>query len=161
MSSPGRFGFSFSKFPTGEILFFSDHRARVATGNFRRSFQFNCQNSNDSTVKIQSFRNECVLARSSAFVTVNKFFNPRTIVQIAKDTSFFAIMAIGMTVVIITGRLIFLWVSSMLWPRSVVPWYCRRMVPPGGAGATVLGIIVTIVVGTSLRFSQRSHDDVL
>ena len=38
-----------------------------------------------------------------AFETVNKFFNARTIVQIAKDTSFFAIMAVGMTVVIITG----------------------------------------------------------
>ena len=38
-----------------------------------------------------------------AFETVNKFFNARTVVQIAKDTSFFAIMAVGMTVVIITG----------------------------------------------------------
>jgi hypothetical protein len=38
-----------------------------------------------------------------AFETVNKFFNARTIVQIAKDTSFFAIMAVGVTPANITG----------------------------------------------------------
>jgi ribose/xylose/arabinose/galactoside ABC-type transport system permease subunit len=37
------------------------------------------------------------------FVKVNKFFNPETLTQIAKDTSFFAIMAVGMTIVIITA----------------------------------------------------------
>src|SRR5258708_28946079 len=38
-----------------------------------------------------------------AFETANKFFNAKALVQIAKDTSFFAIMAVGMTFVIITG----------------------------------------------------------
>jgi ribose/xylose/arabinose/galactoside ABC-type transport system permease subunit len=37
------------------------------------------------------------------FAKVNKFFNPETLTQIAKDTSFFAIMAVGMTIVIITA----------------------------------------------------------
>src|SRR5258708_5618361 len=34
---------------------------------------------------------------------LNKFLNAETLTQIAKDTSFFAIMAVGMTVVIITA----------------------------------------------------------
>jgi len=37
------------------------------------------------------------------FVKLNKFFNAETLTQIAKDTSFFAIMAVGMTMVIITA----------------------------------------------------------
>lgn len=36
---------------------------------------------------------------------VNKFFNVRTLTQLAKDTSFVAIMAIGMTFVIIAGQI--------------------------------------------------------
>src|SRR2546423_7143912 len=39
--------------------------------------------------------------RKPAFIQVNKFFNAQTLTQIAKDTSFFAIMAISMTLVII------------------------------------------------------------
>src|SRR5260370_9947632 len=38
-----------------------------------------------------------------AFVKVNNFFNAETLTQIAKDTSFFAIMAVGVTIVIITA----------------------------------------------------------
>ena len=37
------------------------------------------------------------------FVEKNKFFNARNLTQVAKDTSFFAIMAIGATFVIISG----------------------------------------------------------
>ena len=85
-------------------------------------------------------------------MTVNKFFNPATLVQIAKDTSFFAIMAIGMTVVIITGG-IDLSVGAIYALASV----CGALIlspygPSGGAGATVLGILVTIGVGTFLGF---------
>jgi ribose transport system permease protein len=35
--------------------------------------------------------------------SVNNFLNPSTLLQVATDTSFFAIMAVGMTVVIISG----------------------------------------------------------
>jgi ribose transport system permease protein len=35
--------------------------------------------------------------------TVNNFLNPSTLIQIATDTSFFAIMAVGMTMVIVTA----------------------------------------------------------
>src|SRR4051812_11707959 len=36
-----------------------------------------------------------------ATVRVNKFLNPETLIQLAKETSFVAIMAVGMTCVII------------------------------------------------------------
>jgi len=88
----------------------------------------------------------------AAFESVNKFFNARTLVQIAKDTSFFAIMAVGMTVVIITGG-IDLSIGSMYALASV----CGALVlspygPSGGGGATVLGVVVTILVGCLLGF---------
>ena len=87
-----------------------------------------------------------------AFESVNKFFNARTLVQIAKDTSFFAIMAVGMTVVIITGG-IDLSIGSMYALASV----CGALVlspygPSGGGGATVLGVVVTLAVGAFLGF---------
>src|SRR6185369_8291548 len=41
--------------------------------------------------------------RSPAFVEKNKFFNAQNLAQLAKDTSFIAIMAVGMTLVIISG----------------------------------------------------------
>jgi ribose transport system permease protein len=87
-----------------------------------------------------------------AFESVNKFFNARTLVQIAKDTSFFAIMAVGMTVVIITGG-IDLSIGSMYALASV----CGALVlspygPSGGGGATILGVVVTILVGAFLGF---------
>ena len=87
-----------------------------------------------------------------AFESVNKFFNARTLVQIAKDTSFFAIMAVGMTVVIITGG-IDLSIGSMYALASV----CGALVlspycPSGGVGATFLGVVVTIGMGALLGF---------
>jgi ribose/xylose/arabinose/galactoside ABC-type transport system permease subunit len=87
-----------------------------------------------------------------AFDSANKFFNAATIVQIAKDTSFFAIMAVGMTVVIITGG-IDLSVGSIYALASV----CGALVlspygPSGGGVATFLGVIITVGVGTLLGF---------
>src|SRR2546423_4220938 len=35
--------------------------------------------------------------------TVNNFLNPGTLIQVATETSFFAIMAVGMAMVIISG----------------------------------------------------------
>src|SRR5258708_12679119 len=52
------------------------------------------------------------------FTKLNKFLNAETLTQIAKDTSFFAIMAVGMTVVIITPG-IDLSVGSVYAPASV------------------------------------------
>ena len=82
-----------------------------------------------------------------AFVTVNKFFNPKTLVQIAKDTSFFAIMAVGMTFVIITGG-IDLSVGATYALASV----CGAIVlnqsgPSGSITGALLGVLVTVAIG--------------
>jgi ribose/xylose/arabinose/galactoside ABC-type transport system permease subunit len=79
--------------------------------------------------------------------TVNKFFNAQTVIQIAKDTSFFAIMAIGMTIVIITGG-IDLSVGAVYALSAV----CGALVmhhfgTSAGPGAVLLGVLVTVGVG--------------
>ncbi len=151
MSSPGKFSFSFSKFPEGGLIL-----VIIALGLLLAIFGGSVQLPKFETTpdgkRVRAFEMNASGQKVPAFVTVNKFFNPRTIVQIAKDTSFFAIMAIGMTVVIITGG-IDLSVGAIYALASV----CGALVlspygPSGGAGATVLGIIVTIVVGTFLGF---------
>jgi len=151
MSSPGKFSFSFSKFPEGGLIL-----VIIALGLLLAIFGGSVQLPKFETApdgkRVRAFEMNASGQKVPAFVTVNKFFNPRTLVQIAKDTSFFAIMAIGMTVVIITGG-IDLSVGAIYALASV----CGALVlspygPSGGAGATVLGIIVTIVVGTFLGF---------
>jgi ribose/xylose/arabinose/galactoside ABC-type transport system permease subunit len=74
---------------------------------------------------------------------VNNLFNPNTLTQITKDTSFFAIMAVGMTVVIITGG-IDLSVGALYALAAV----CGAMVMSnGGPDKAWLGVLVTIGVG--------------
>jgi ribose/xylose/arabinose/galactoside ABC-type transport system permease subunit len=151
MSSPAKFGFNFSKFPEGGLIL-----VIIALGLLLAIFGGSVQLPKFETTP-DGKRTRAVEINASgqkvpAFVTVNKFFNPATLVQIAKDTSFFAIMAIGMTVVIITGG-IDLSVGAIYALASV----CGALIlspygPSGGAGATVLGILVTIVVGTLLGF---------
>ena len=81
-----------------------------------------------------------------AFERVNKFFNPETLTQIAKDTSFFAIMAIGMTFVIITGG-IDLSVGSTYAVAAVAGALVMSPYgPSGGNTATALGVLTTIGV---------------
>ena len=82
-----------------------------------------------------------------AVVTVNKFFNAQTLIQIAKDTSFFAIMAIGMTIVIITGG-----IDLSVGATYALSAVCGALVfnhfgPSGGGGAILLGVLVTVGVG--------------
>src|SRR6516225_1154073 len=146
MASPGKFSFSFSKFPEGGLIL-----AIIVLGLLLAIF--------GGPVKLpQFYKNEedlyeCVMTKNAngqevpAFETVNKFFNPKTLVQIAKDTSFFAIMAVGMTFVIITGG-IDLSVGATYALASV----CGALVltqfgAGGGIGAVLLGILVTIGVG--------------
>ena len=81
-----------------------------------------------------------------AFERVNKFFNPETLTQIAKDTSFFAIMAIGMTFVIITGG-IDLSVGSTYAVAAVAGALVMSPYgPSGGNTAIALGVLTTIGV---------------
>jgi len=87
-----------------------------------------------------------------AFETANKFFNPKTLVNIAKDTSFFAIMAVGMTFVLITGGTD-LSVGSIYALASVSGALVLSPYGPSGGGvATVLGVLATIGVGALLGF---------
>ena len=151
MSSPAKFGFNFSKFPEGGLIL-----VIIALGLLLAIFGGSVQLPKFETTpdgkRTRTFEINESGQKVPAFVTVNKFFNPATLVQIAKDTSFFAIMAIGMTVVIITGG-IDLSVGAIYALASV----CGALIlspygPSGGAGATVLGILVTIGVGTFLGF---------
>src|ERR1700686_751871 len=151
MSSPTKFGFNFSKFPEGGLIL-----VIIALGLLLAIFGGSVQLPKFQTTPDGKRERVFVInaqgQRVPAFETVNKFFNVRTIVQIAKDTSFFAIMAVGATVVIITGG-IDLSVGSMYALASV----CGALVlspygPSGGGAATVLGILATIGVGTLLGF---------
>src|SRR6516162_7861761 len=145
MASPGKFSFSFSKFPEGGLIL-----AIVVLGLLLAVF--------GGTVQLPKFRNiagkqERVMEKNAAdqdvpaFQTVNKFFNLKSLVQIAKDTSFFAIMAVGMTFVIITGG-IDLSVGATYALASV----CGAIVlnqsgSSGNVAGALLGVMVTIGVG--------------
>lgn len=79
--------------------------------------------------------------------TVNNFFNSNTLIQTATDASFFAIMAIGATVVIISGG-IDLSVGSIYALAGVTMALLLRHIGPMGAVPTViLGVTVCTGVG--------------
>jgi len=151
MSSSGKIGLSLSKFPEGGLIL-----VIIALGLllavFGGSVQLPKFQKTPDGKRERVFETNAAGQKVPAFETVNKFFNAKTIVQIAKDTSFFAIMAVGMTVVIITGG-IDLSIGSMYALASV----CGALVlspygPSGGGGAMILGIVVTIAVGALLGF---------
>src|SRR3954463_12372705 len=85
--------------------------------------------------------------RTAAFVEKNKFLNSQNLAQLAKDTSFTAIMAVGMAVVIISGG-IDLSVGSIYALASVLGALVMRHYGPEGLNSPVLG--VTLGVGTCL-----------
>ena len=79
--------------------------------------------------------------------TVNNFWNSYTLIQTATDASFFAIMAIGATVVIISGG-IDLSVGSIYALSGVTMALVLRGAGGMGAGATtMLGLAVCVGVG--------------
>jgi ribose/xylose/arabinose/galactoside ABC-type transport system permease subunit len=78
---------------------------------------------------------------------VNNFWNANTLVQTATDASFFAIMAIGATMVIISGG-IDLSVGSIYALAGVSMALVLRAMGPAGDGATVFaGLAVCLGVG--------------
>jgi len=78
---------------------------------------------------------------------LNKFLNAETLTQIAKDTSFFAIMAVGMTVVIITAG-IDLSVGSVYALASVAgAIYMNQFGSDGSPWMACVGVLITIGVG--------------
>ena len=138
--------FSFSKFPEGGLILAIIVLAlllAVFGGSVQRpKFHPNAEGKPERVFETGPDGQKTV-----AFVTVNKFFNPQTLISIAKDTSFFAIMAVGMTFVIITGG-IDLSVGATYALASV----CGALVfsqfgGSGGAAAVLLGVLTTIVVG--------------
>ena len=151
MPTPGKFKFDFSKFPEGGLILII-----VVLGLLLAIFGGSVQLPKFQTTpdgkRERAFVTDASGKKVPAFESVNKFFNARTIVQIAKDTSFFAIMAVGMTFVIITGG-IDLSIGAMYALASV----CGALVlspygPSGGGGAIVLGVLTTIGVGALLGF---------
>ncbi|MBM4080186.1 MAG: ABC transporter permease, partial [Planctomycetes bacterium] len=79
--------------------------------------------------------------------TVNNFLNSYTLTQVATDASFFAIMAIGVTMVIISGG-IDLSVGSIYALSGVLMALALRAAGPMGHGATVcIGIAICLGLG--------------
>src|SRR5215510_6682998 len=78
---------------------------------------------------------------------VNNFWNPNTLIQTATDASFFAIMAIGATVVIISGG-IDLSVGSIYALAGVtMALVLRNAGPMSPVSTAVLGFVVCVGVG--------------
>jgi len=83
-------------------------------------------------------------ARTGA--SLNNFLNFYTLIQTATDASFFAIMAVGATIVIISGG-IDLSVGSIYALAGVTTALVLRHTGDTGSGAFVLGLAVSISVG--------------
>ena len=78
---------------------------------------------------------------------INNFWNSYTLIQTATDASFFAIMAIGATIVIISGG-IDLSVGSIYALSGVSMALCLRgFESANGATTTLVGIVVCVGVG--------------
>jgi ribose/xylose/arabinose/galactoside ABC-type transport system permease subunit len=79
--------------------------------------------------------------------TINNFWNSHTLIQTATDASFFAIMAIGATVVIISGG-IDLSVGSIYALAGVtMALVLRSLGPMSDASTTIIGLAVAVGVG--------------
>jgi ribose transport system permease protein len=80
-------------------------------------------------------------------LTVNNFLNANTLIQTATDASFFAIMAVGATLVIISAG-IDLSVGSVYALSAVaMALLLRAHAPASGAGAVLVGLIAAVGVG--------------
>ena len=79
--------------------------------------------------------------------TINNFFNSYTLIQTATDASFIAIMAVGATVVIISGGIDLSVGSVYALAGVVMGLVLREAAPGGGAGAVWLGLLICVVVG--------------
>src|SRR5471030_61485 len=70
------------------------------------------------------------------FIEKNKFLNAQNLAQLAKDTSFIAIMAVGMSIVIISGG-IDLSVGAIYALASVLGAIALNRFGPDGASASI------------------------
>ena len=82
--------------------------------------------------------------RTPVFEEVNKFFNAQNLAQLAKDTSFTAIMAVGATMIIIAGG-IDLSVGAIYALASVLAGLVFQRYGPGGPGGeSTLGVVLGV-----------------
>ena len=88
----------------------------------------------------------------SAGETVNNFLNPHTLIQTATDASFFAIMAVGATIVIISGG-IDLSVGSIYALAGVtMAMVLRSAGAAGSPGNITVGFLACVGVGLACGF---------
>jgi ribose/xylose/arabinose/galactoside ABC-type transport system permease subunit len=151
MSFVPKFRLSFSKFPEGGLILVilvlgllltifggEVERPKIVTGADGQPTRVMQTDANGQEVPV--------------LVKLNKFFNAETLTQIAKDTSFFAIMAVGMTVVIITAG-IDLSVGSVYALAAVAgAIYMNQFGSDGSPWAACFGVLVTIGVGVLCGF---------
>jgi ribose/xylose/arabinose/galactoside ABC-type transport system permease subunit len=151
MSFVPKFRLSFSKFPEGGLILVilvlgllltifggEVERPKIVTGADGQPTRVMQTDANGQDVPV--------------LVKLNKFFNAETLTQIAKDTSFFAIMAVGMTVVIITAG-IDLSVGSVYALAAVAgAIYMNQFGSDGSPWAACVGVLVTIGVGVLCGF---------
>jgi ribose/xylose/arabinose/galactoside ABC-type transport system permease subunit len=109
---------------------------------------------NDQGERQRVFRVNAAGEREPVTVIRNKFLNAQNLAQLAKDTSFIAIMAVGATFVIISGG-IDLSVGAMYALASVLAAMLLRSYGPDGASANAspwlsvpLGILACLGVAT-------------
>jgi ribose/xylose/arabinose/galactoside ABC-type transport system permease subunit len=79
--------------------------------------------------------------------TVNNFLNSHTLIQTATDASFIAIMAVGATIVIISGGIDLSVGSVYALAGVVMALVLRDHTPATGAGAVLLALALCVVVG--------------
>ena len=97
------------------------------------------------TIALTLFAGEHLDRRTGEMV--NNFWNSNTLIQTATDASFFAIMAIGATIVIISGG-IDLSVGSIYALAGVtMALVLRALGPMGGAATTGVGFVTALGVG--------------
>ena len=78
---------------------------------------------------------------------VNNFWNSYTLVQTATDASFFAIMAIGATLVIISGGIDLSVGSTYALSGVTMAIFLRAAGPMGATSTTLLGLLACVGVG--------------
>jgi ribose transport system permease protein len=79
--------------------------------------------------------------------TINNFWNSHTLIQTATDASFFAIMAVGATLVIISGGIDLSVGSVYALAGVLMGLILRAWAPGGGAEGVLLAFVVCVVVG--------------
>jgi ribose/xylose/arabinose/galactoside ABC-type transport system permease subunit len=78
---------------------------------------------------------------------VNNFWNSYTLVQLGTDTSFFAIMAIGATLVIISGGIDLSVGSTYALAGVATALLLRALGPLSGSTATSIGLFACLAIG--------------